>query len=65
MSRHTALVLTPRLPWPLDDGGRVEGTTTSPESGKPSPEPPALAVEKNDAERVSPSSEEIATCVDT
>jgi glycosyltransferase involved in cell wall biosynthesis len=23
MSRRTALVLTPRLPWPLDDGGRV------------------------------------------
>lgn len=23
MSRSTALVLTPRLPWPLDDGGRI------------------------------------------
>ena len=23
MSRPTALVLTPRLPWPLDDGGRI------------------------------------------
>ncbi len=23
MSRPSALVLTPRLPWPLDDGGRI------------------------------------------
>src|SRR5258705_9708932 len=23
MSRSSALVLTPRLPWPLDDGGRI------------------------------------------
>lgn len=25
MSRPSALVLTPRLPWPLDDGGRIVG----------------------------------------
>ena len=23
MPRHTALVLTTRMPWPLDDGGRI------------------------------------------
>ena len=28
MSRRTAIVLTPRLPWPLDDGGRIAAFQT-------------------------------------
>lgn len=58
MSRPAALVLTPRTPWPLDDGGRVglwqtvwamaQGYDTTlvtlvPESGEAPPEPAALA----------------------